>query len=588
MVLQANEVNANEHIQSLQAVPPQLAPGHAQTKHLLLNSDTSYDPNHESNTIFSSANSTENFENKVDSDTAAETIVKKSCYNECLSKEVDEQQEKIEKNHVVNSQEFEIFKVECGLSLASNVALQVWIIAFVWCSFALFTFGYLATLWNYNWFVTNSSTKCLNWTVADKPSWIIGYFTSYHSKILLIIALIFVSLTLAMVETYKKYFYFSCQNDQFHFLFGLLHFKYARIWLLCYGFIISVSEILVGDTVFDLIYKLKMPLWSDSTQTKSVSLSLFASVTLMDAFTLCLIIAMIIIQFDLLANRFAYTIYRFCGQLIIGLILICIISLIVAESVHNFFENVALAVLYIGFYDLWYIAADILNCDGMDVTSTRIYVLGFNFAAASIILLIIFMYYAISDKKLYTDGTLKFYLYLVSMVLYLVTFLVVTVSATVRYNKKTYRIVGREQCYYLSKNSLNLLCAELWINCTNRGNYIDTNNCCHRICDVQRRHCLDNMFYNCCTCWYKQEENWDAVVANNDKSHAKQSGCACNYNIVMRLLSVLLVVMSVISVFHRYFMMAFFWRCFLLVMDVNSDKSKALKQKQILEEKCNK
>ena len=190
---------------------------------------------------------------------------------------------------------------------------------------------------------------------------------------------------------YKKYF---ASGNKLRFLFGLLHFKYAKIWLLCYGikFIISVSE----------IYKLKMPLWSDMPQSKSVSFLRLSAAMITNVFTLFLTIVVAIIPFDMLANRCAHKLYRFCGQLIIGIILFGIIVVLVAESLCGILSDAGLVLvgLYVIFYDLWYIAADILNCDGMDVTSTRIYVLGFNFVVACMILSVTIIYYAISNKEI--------------------------------------------------------------------------------------------------------------------------------------------------------------------------------------------
>ena len=475
----------------------------------------------------------------------------------------DGTKENAAKNDNIDSSEHvetKIIKVECGLPLPCNEALQVWMIIFTWCSFSLFVIGYLLTLWNFDWFIAKD-IRCLSWGISNNPTWIIGYFTSYHLKNLLILALIYVSLTVTMVKVCKSYFFTKRESGKekelsfkINFLFGLLHFKYSRIWLLCYGFIISISEIFVILTISDLINNFKMPFWSKMFFTNLIEINIF---------TLCLVIVMGIIQFDLLANKYVLKLYHMCGQLIIALIIICVVLLVAIELVYEILSDVAWIAFYIIFYDLWYIAADILNCDGMDVTSTRIYVLGFNFAVASIILLVGFIYYAINRGDTCAIDGHRCNIYLIPVFIYLISFFIMIVMATIRYNQVWYRMAGREQCYYLSKNSFNLLCIELWRKCINHDKI--------GAVDVNTRRRLDGMFYVCCTCNYTSQLRGGEFARHEDDTEKPIWG---NHAVWVRFFSLLLIVMSGILIFYRNFMIIFFWRCFLLVMDVNSNKEK--------------
>ena len=292
----------------------------------------------------------------------------------------------------------EILKVERGLSLSSIEALQVAMIIFIWFALTQFGGGYFLTLRNFTWFIehnSNSFCKCMEQGAPTKPTWIIGYFTSYHSKNLLIIALMLVGSTLAAVKQCKKYFSYHDQNAKFQFLVELLHIRYARIGLLNYEYMISLGVYWAGGTVFDIVSGFELSAVGDPDDAV-VTQSTIGIIATPNVFTICSIVAMLIIQFDLLANPLMYKLYRFCGKLIIVLILIGGIGLIIFQVFHpNFVNGVMWIVFYIMCYDLWYIAADIQNCDGINLTSTRIYVLGFNFAIASIVLLLAYVYYAI-------------------------------------------------------------------------------------------------------------------------------------------------------------------------------------------------
>ena len=151
---------------------------------------------------------------------------------------------------------------------------------------------------------------------------------------------------------------------------GLINDKYARIWMLCYGFVVCMSLLVIDTTIFQAIYGLNVAGLEKICHSKEIMTAVLIGFNLL---SLCLFIVMISVQFSLLSTPGAYKLYRFCGRFIIFFVIVYFIASVIVVLLDDSKNLLTYVIFYIIGYDLWYIAADILDCDGMYVTSTRIY-----------------------------------------------------------------------------------------------------------------------------------------------------------------------------------------------------------------------
>ena len=297
-----------------------------------------------------------------------------------------------------------------------------------------------------------------------------------------------------------------------------------------------------------------------------------------DIIAVCLIIVMIIVQFNLLSKSYISKLYRFCGQFMVFFVIVCFIVCIIALSMDSQTNPLVYVILYICCYDLWYIAADILDCDGMNVTSTRIYAFGFNFAVGFVLAFCACVYrYTTTQYTWSPDNTVEWTFLLLDEFFcfeYMLIFLVMTAWSTIRINKIRYNIIGHEQCYYLSKHVFNLLCIELWAKCIGNRNCLNSETARKR--NSRIKSSCDRKFYDCCACGCICSQHEYTRSDINDIESKSNGNC---FSKTMRILSIGLITTAGVFVVQRAYSLYIFWRAFVLVLDVNSDRKQFLKRR---------
>ena len=496
------------------------------------------------------------------------------------------------------------------LNLIDVELLRVWILLFIAGSVIWFAWGWVDAVCIHvvNWDNHYAQRDYNKESIEMDLTWVSGYGISYHSKILVTLAFICTVTCQTVFKIIKhdywtKYTSIVTKWEAIQLILGVLHFQQTRIWFICYGWNISFTVWGLASMVYVLMNLNDLSLldsWFGENNIWSIIFlySILAPLSIIPLFN------MMIIQFDLISNKCLGTLYKNLPKFTYAVVIFGFIAAVTVGTIEKGeYAYAAAVVIYAAGYDLWYIACDVLNCNGMNVKSTRIFAMGFNLTLVTIPIVLIFEYRVWIEKTMLWHITeLDFIANCVGTIalgIYGFMYVGITIAATSKYNdtikSDNYNWSFAEQRYSILKNLFELMCIECWKN--TRLYKI--------LCCVSLKVCCSKCFYIVCTCPcckcckcckcqckckrcrnqngqttdkgdYVEQKNIDDDDFNGkqvDNGNNLKFFC-CLWERKMIICGSIMLFIVGVGVGVRFYMICFFWRTFLLVCDTNSDKKK--------------
>ena len=285
-----------------------------------------------------------------------------------------------------------------SLDLTAIVCLRALFLFFVFCSFIYKFIGFMIITHVYS--VTKSFPIHIDYNY-DGITWIIGYFSNFHSKNVLNKCFILYVIIFDFVYPIIKHQYMTKFNFKFsdilHLVFGLLHYQNERILVLCYGYVTALLPLFLSGLMYTLFI-------DDGAVTKHWWFHDFGNVSALFMFILLLFVGplvclmyILVIQCNLMTSKKMEKFGCGCGcgcrldsywfgfslLMIVITAMICVpISMAflrIPETDEGYgFSIIAQACgIVLACYDIWCLACDIMDCNGMELVPHRVFILGF-------------------------------------------------------------------------------------------------------------------------------------------------------------------------------------------------------------------